>query len=250
LPVLTDGPIYSSAPHAGPAAGATVMNDGLAFIDILIFAMIAAFLVYRLRSVLGRRTGEERQRPNPFTPRPAEQGADNVIPMPTRQPAPDAVAPPVPGEPVSLAQGVAMIRQADPGFDEKGFEEGAKGAFAMIVGAFAQGDTATLRPLLADDVYDNFARAIRDRQTAGETMDARVERFDEVDMLEARMDGNTAVVTIRFASRQISVTRDAGGTIVDGDPERPVEVVDIWTFARNTRSRDPNWLLVETRVPN
>ena len=226
------------------------MNDGLAFIDILIFAMIAAFLVYRLRSVLGRRTGDERQRPNPFTPQPAEQGADNVIPMPPRPPGPDAVAAPAPGEPVSLAEGLALIRQADPTFDEKGFQEGAKGAFAMIVGAFAQGDTATLRPLLADDVYDNFARAVRERQTAGETMETRVERFDEVDMLEARMDGGTAVVTIRFASQQVSVTRDAGGSIVDGDPARPVEVIDIWTFARNTRSRDPNWLLVETRVPN
>jgi predicted lipid-binding transport protein (Tim44 family) len=170
--------------------------------------------------------------------------------MPPRPPGPDAVAAPAPGEPVSLAQGLALIRQADPSFDEKGFQEGAKGAFAMIVGAFAQGDTATLRPLLADDVYDNFARAVRERQTAGETMETRVERFDEVDMLEARMDGGTAVVTIRFASQQVSVTRDAGGSIVDGDPARPVEVIDIWTFARNTRSRDPNWLLVETRVPN
>jgi predicted lipid-binding transport protein (Tim44 family) len=151
---------------------------------------------------------------------------------------------------VSLAQGLAQIRQADPGFDEKGFQEGATGAFAMIVGAFAQGDTAALRPLLADDVYDNFARAIRDRQTAGETMETRVERFDEVDLLEARMDGDTAVVTIRFASQQVSVTRDGAGSIVDGDPGRPVEVIDIWSFARNTRSRGPNWLLVETRVPN
>jgi predicted lipid-binding transport protein (Tim44 family) len=226
------------------------MNDGLAFIDILIFAMIAAFLVYRLRSVLGRRTGEERQRPNPFSPQPTEQTADNVVQMPPRGPATDPAIPSAPGEPVSLAQGLVLIRQADPSFDEKIFMEGAKGAFAMIVGAFAQGDTAALRPLLADDVYENFARAIRERQSAEEMMETRVDRFEEVDLLEARMDVNTALVTIRFASHQISVTRDPAGTIVDGDPERAVEVIDIWTFARNTRSRDPNWLLVETRVPN
>ena len=123
-------------------------------------------------------------------------------------------------------------------------------SFGMIVTAFAQGDTPTLRPLLSDDVYDNFAAAIRSRQSSGESLETKVVNIRDADLIEARMDGRTAFVTIKFVSEQINVTRDSAGTIIDGDPDQPLEVVDIWTFARNTRSRNPNWTLIETRVPN
>lgn len=225
------------------------MGDGFVFVEIVIFAMIAAFLVYRLRSVLGRRTGEERQRPNPFTPGPGTPRPgmpDNVVPMPGRdRPAPAA---PSPDEPVSLHAALAQIAAADPSFDEKHFLQGARGAFQMIVEAFAKGDTATLRPLLADDVYDNFARAIRDRQAAGETLETRIERIADADVVEARMDGRTALVTVKFVSEQMNVVRDSAGNVVDGDPKAVVEAVDVWTFARNTRASNPNWSLVETRT--
>ncbi len=221
------------------------MGDGFVFVEIVIFAMIAAFLVYRLRSVLGRRTGEERQRPNPFSPRPG--APDNVVQMPGRErPAPAAA--PSPDEPVSLAAALAQIKAADPTFDEKHFLQGARGAFQMIVEAFAKGDTATLRPLLADDVYDNFARAVRDRQAAGETLETRIETIDDADVVEARMDGRTALVTVKFVSQQMNVVRDRNGAVVDGDSDAVVEAVDVWTFARNTRAANPNWSLVETRT--
>lgn len=225
------------------------MGEGFVFIEIVIFAMIAAFLVYRLRSVLGRRNGEERQRPNPFTPPPATGAArpDNVVSMPGRD---RTQAQPSPDEPMSLAASLAHIRSADPSFDEKQFLQGASMAFQMVVEAFAHGDTATLRPLLADDVYDSFSRAIRDRQKAGETLETRIERVRDADVIEARLDGRTAFVTVKFVSDQMNVTRDAQGTVVDGDPNEVIEVTDIWTFARNTRSNNPNWSLVETRTPN
>ena len=227
------------------------MGEGFYFIDILIFAMIAAFLVYRLRGVLGRRHGEERQRPNPYTSRPGQEGGDNVVTLPDRGRVPPVdVPPPAPDEPYSLAAGIGQIQANDPTFDEKGFLQGAKAAFGMIVTAFAQGDTPTLRPLLSDDVYDNFAAAIRSRQSSGESLETKVVDIRDADLIEARMDGRTAFVTVKFISEQINVTRDQTGTIVDGDPEQPLEVVDIWTFARNTRSRNPNWTLIETRVPN
>jgi len=228
------------------------MGGGLAFIDILIFAMIAAFLVYRLRSVLGRRHGEERQRPNPYAPPPPQQqrpsAPDNVIHIPQRQPQSEPE--PAPGEPVSIAQGVAQIRAADPSFDEKGFVQGARGAFEMIVEAFAKGDKDTLRPLLAPDVFANFEGAIDARAAAAEMMETKVLGFDEVDITAARMQGPEARVAIRFQTRQTSVVKNADGAILDGDPNEPLEVVDLWTFARDTRSRDPNWLLVETAVPS
>lgn len=228
------------------------MGGGFVFIEILIFAMIAAFLVYRLRSVLGRKHGEERQRPNPFAAPPARNGQaaqDNVVHLPERGRMPD-IPVAAPDEPQSLAASIAQIRGADPSFDEKRFLEGATAAFGMIVDAFAKGETATLRPLLSDDVYDKFATAIRDRQSAGETLETRVERIVEADVIEARLDGRTAFVTVKIVSDQMNVTRDAQGAVVDGDAEKVVEVIDIWTFARNTRSRDPNWALVETRTPN
>lgn len=233
------------------------MGDGFVFVEILIFAMIAAFLVYRLRSVLGRRTGEERQRPNPFTARPDAPRAgapDNVVPMPGRDRPVPAAAPASPAqsydEPVSLHAALAQIAAADPSFEEKHFLQGARGAFQMIVEAFAKGDTATLRPLLADDVYDNFARAVRDRQAAGETLETRIERIADADVVEARMDGNTALVTVKFVSEQMNVVRDRNGAVVDGDPNAVIEAVDVWTFARNTRASNPNWALVETRTTN
>lgn len=226
------------------------MGEGFFFLDILIFAMVAAFLVFRLRSVLGRRHGEERQRPNPFTPpRPGapQPETDNVVPLPDRGRM--AEAPPVPEGPMSMADGVRLIRASDPSFTEKHFLQGARAAFEMIVKAFAEGDTATLRPLLADDVYDNFAKAVRDRQVAGETLESRIHSFETVDMTGARMEGRTAFCTVTFTTRQTHVTRNAAGEIIDGDEERPEEVVDIWTFARNTRATNPNWVLVETRTP-
>lgn len=228
------------------------MGDGFVFIEIVIFAMIAAFLVYRLRSVLGRRTGEERQRPNPFTAAPGQAKPDNVVPLPERnRPRPD-VAPggnvTASDEPLSLAASIDQIRAADPNFDEKHFLEGAKAAFAMIVDAFARGDTATLRPLLADDVYDSFARVIRDRQAAGEQHEARIELVREAEVVEAKLDAaRTAHVTVRLVSDQVNVVRDRAGTVIDGDPKALVENTDVWTFARNLRSRDPNWALVEVR---
>ncbi|HYG84712.1 MAG TPA: Tim44/TimA family putative adaptor protein [Azospirillum sp.] len=221
------------------------MGEGFVFIEIVIFAMIAAFLVYRLRSVLGRRTGEERPRPNPFTAPPARP--DNVVPMPPRG---AADAPYAPDEPVSLAEALKQINAADPTFEEKNFLQGARGAFQMVVEAFAAGDTATLRPLLSDDVYDNFVQAIRHRQSAGETLETRIDRIRDADVIEARLDGRDAMVTVKFVSDQINLVRNAAGEIIDGDPKQPVEVVDIWTFRRNTRARDPNWALVETRTPN
>ncbi|WP_158047753.1 Tim44/TimA family putative adaptor protein [Skermanella pratensis] len=226
------------------------MGEGFYFIDILIFAMIAAFLVYRLRGVLGRRHGEERQRPNPYTPRPGQEGGDNVVTLPDRGRLPVDLPPPAPDEPYSLAAGIAQIQANDPTFDEKTFVQGARGAFEMVVTAFAQGDTPTLRPLLSDDVYDNFAAAIRTRQAAGESLETQVIGIRDSDLIEARMEGRTAFVTVKFVSDQVNITRDKAGKVIDGDPEQPLEVVDIWTFARNTRSRNPNWTLIETRVPN
>lgn len=223
-------------------------GGGFAFFDIIFFAMVAAFLILRLRSVLGRRTGNEN--PERWTTRPPQQrpgrpeASDNVTRLPDRAPPELDVAP---GSPVEA--GLTQIKLADPVFEPRDFTEGARGAFEMIVGAFAQGDTATLRPLLSDDVYDNFAAAIRARQQAKHTLETTLVGIKSADIVDARMDGRTAFVTVKFVTEQINVTRDADGNVVEGDPQSVTPVVDLWTFSRNTRARDPNWTLVATETP-
>jgi predicted lipid-binding transport protein (Tim44 family) len=230
------------------------MGSGFQFVDIIFFALVAAFIILRLRSVLGRRNGNEN--PERWTARkPAPtartEAGDNVARLPDRT-RPAGEAGPVIDLPANspAEAGLTQIKVADPSFDPRGFVEGARGAFEMIVGAYAQGDTAALRPLLADDVYENFAAAIRGRQQAKQTHETTLVGVKSADIVEARMDGRAALVTVKFISDQINVTRDANGAVIEGDPQQIAGVTDVWTFSRNTRSRDPNWLLVATSEPS
>jgi predicted lipid-binding transport protein (Tim44 family) len=224
------------------------MSDGFAYLDIIFFAMVAAFIAFRLRSVLGRRMGPDRRRPPVVRP---EVRRDNVTPFPDRQPAPEPA--PAVQEPViaglaedALKAGLTRIRQADPTFNLATFLGGAKSAFGMIVEAFGRGDRAALRPLLADRVYGEFARAIDDRERRGLRHTTDLVGVRSAEAASAEMRGSSARIAVRFVSQQINATLDAEGKVVDGDPKRVDEVADLWTFERDTRSRDPNWTLVET----
>ncbi|HET6519546.1 MAG TPA: Tim44/TimA family putative adaptor protein [Geminicoccaceae bacterium] len=223
------------------------MSEGFAYIDILFFAMVAAFIALRLRSVLGRRTGHERRRTGPVG-RP-EGANDNVVAMPGRAGKAETEAAIANLSDGAVKSGLTQIRLADAQFDLPGFQRGARQAFEMIVDAFAAGDKGSLRPLLAPDVFDGFARAIDARQAAGHVLDTQLISVKSAEVVEAGMNGSRARATVRFVSDQINVTRDAGGQVVAGDPDRSEEVVDLWTFERDTRSDDPNWELVETRTP-
>jgi predicted lipid-binding transport protein (Tim44 family) len=226
------------------------MSEGFQYIDILFFAMVAAFIALRLRSVLGRRTGHERRRTGGFGPPRPNGAADNVVALPDRpsaQAEADAVFADVSDGSVKSA--LTQIRMADRKFDLQQFLAGARAAFEMIVEAYAAGDKATLRPLLADDVYRGFEGAIDQRQAAGQTLETQLTGVPAVEVVGAGMNGNLARVTVRFKSEQINVVKDAEGKIVEGDPQTAVEVIDLWTFERDTASPDPNWTLVETRTP-
>lgn len=218
------------------------------YFDIILFAMIAAFLVLRLRSVLGRRTGNERRR-DLFARRPAPVSQKPASDQPAAADASDKVAPlaALVAKPVDpLSDGLNRVRRTDPGFDPQQFLEGARIAFEMIVTAFAKGDKTALRPLLSDEVYRPFAQTIDDRAAAKETLETRGLKLDDAEIVEADTSGRTARLTVKLVSHQINVTRAMDGSIVDGDPEHPVEKTDYWTFARDTRSNDPNWMLVAT----
>lgn len=228
------------------------MGDGATLIEILILGLIAAFLIFRLRSVLGKRTGHEQRRPNPFsTPPQTKDGAqanDTVVALPERNRPSDAE--PARSDAAPTAKGgLTQVKIADPSFDERGFANGAKAAFSMIVEAFAAGDTAALRPLLDDELYDSFSTEIRRRLAENETRETTIVKIRSAEIVEAQMSGNTALVTVKFVSDQINVTRDETGAVVDGDPDVAIELTDLWSFSRNTRSTDPNWTLVATATP-
>ena len=227
-------------------------------IGLIILAMVAVFLVARLYKVLGRRTGNERRR-DPFAGAANDdQRRDSVLPMPDRtRPAradealaPSPVTAPVGGAIGTLQAGVSKIRSVDPQFDPATFVAGARTAFEWIIAAFASGDAASLRPLLNDEVFDNFNNAIKARQQARETLQTTLVGITSAEVIEADLQGRNAVVTLKIVSDQINVTRDAEGKTVEGDPSTVAAVTDIWTFARNTRSRDLNWTLIATRSPN
>jgi predicted lipid-binding transport protein (Tim44 family) len=225
------------------------MSDGFAYLDIIFFAMVAAFIALRLRSVLGRRTGHERPRPDTYRPTQPVQQPDNVVPLPERtaQSPDDSGIADVRDN--GIKSGLTAIRLADRSFDLDGFLQGAKAAFAMIVEAFARGDKDGLRPLLAPDVFQRFSMAMDDRSRRGETLATELVATRGADVVAAGMSGSRARVTVRFESDQINVTRNTAGELVEGDPSRIDQVIDLWTFERDTRSRDPNWQLVETRTP-
>jgi predicted lipid-binding transport protein (Tim44 family) len=225
------------------------MSGGLGFLDIILFAMLAAFLVYRLGSVLGKRTGNEQQRPDiPGAGAGPDEGQEaNVISLADRSLDPEnelveAASP--------LDAAITQIKLADRSFDEEGFVTGARMAFEMVVESFAGGDTATLRNLLSDDVYENFAAAIHDRVSKDQTHETTMIGFDVTEIIEAEVEGRNALVTVKYISDQVNVTRDAAGEAIEGDPAAVTRITDIWTFARDVSSSSPNWVLIATRSPN
>lgn len=223
------------------------MDDGFHALDIVFFAAVAVFLIVRLRSVLGKRTGNERQ-PGEWTrargPAPKPQDQDNIIDLAQARKPAAAADEPAAG---AVGRGEAAIRTQDPSFSVSSFLAGARMAFEMIVAAYAGGDKKALRPLLADQVYKPFCDAIDARARAGEELSTELMGIRSAEVVEATLVGTVAQVTVRFVSEQINMVKDLDGHIIEGDPQRMVDVTDEWTFSRDTRSRDPNWLLSATR---
>jgi predicted lipid-binding transport protein (Tim44 family) len=212
--------------------------------EIVILAMIAAFLGLRLYSVLGRRAEhEEESVPNRFDP---GEGGD----------APRAVLPPgqqslrpqreLSGFPAATESGLRDIAATDRNFDLLPFLEGAKAAYGMILEAFWRGDREELQLLCDDDVYASFAGAIDAREAAGETLDNRLIRIEDTTVHSAMLDGRIARIAVRFVADIATVTRDKDGTVVGGSLDDAIESRDIWTFSRDLTSAGPDWLLDET----
>ena len=225
----------------------------------IIFLALAVFIFLRLRSVLGQRTGRERP-PYPSQDGLRRSSLDTVVPMPQRPadtaPRPVEPAPVAPAdrwkdlaEPGSPAvAGLDAIAAADPNFDGKHYLAGARAAYEMIVTAFAGGDRRQLRNLLSREVFDGFDAAITDRERRGETAESRFVSIDSSTVTAAELRNRTAQITVRFVSKLISATRDRAGAVIDGNAEKVTDVTDVWTFARDISSRDPNWKVIATEA--
>ena len=224
-----------------------------------IFFLVAAVVIFfQLRNVLGRRTGSERPPFDPYTAartreKDAQAKPENVVSLP-RKPAKGETVPDEayaaidaaakPG--TDLNRGLRAIKDADASFEPKSFVDGAKMAYEMIVMAYADGDRKTLKNLLSREVFDGFVAAIADREAKSEKIQSSFVGIDKADIVGAEMKGGEAHVTLRIVSELISATKNKAGEVIDGDPATVAEVQDVWTFARDTRSRDPNWKLVAT----
>jgi predicted lipid-binding transport protein (Tim44 family) len=219
----------------------------------VIFALVALFVAYKLRSVLGMRSGPERPTGGLLAPlRRAPGPPPSVAPVDAAATGPSPAAPPADrwkgiADPDAWG-GLDAIAAADNSFAPEGFLSGARAAYEMIVHAFAAGDSATLRGLMAPEAFNNFDNAIRARAAAGHTMSTTVVSIDDAKIASAQLAETNALVTVRFASKLASVTRDGAGTVVDGSPTEVADHLDLWTFVRDVRSRDPNWRLTATQA--
>lgn len=212
-------------------------------VDLILFGMIAAFLVLRLRSILGRRTGFERQAP-PYQPQEGQSPAGPVIEG--RAEASPPVARDLPDPNGAVGQTLARLRSVDANFDAAGFLAGAEKAFRIIVAAFASGDRATLRGLLNDETFNAFEQAIGVREAAAQTQVSSIHAVHSATIEGAELRGTTGTITVRFVSDQTSLTQDKDGHPVIGT-DAVTEITDIWTFERDLSARDPAWRLVSAR---
>jgi len=223
------------------------MGQGFQFLDLIFLGMIAVFILLRLRNVLGTRTGHEKP---PEDLRAGHTGSlsgqkeGTVIALPRRG-GPSGTAPLSQAE-IRLRQSLTEIALADPQFDPDDFADGARQAYEMIIIGFAQGDRDLLRGMVGEDVFANFDAAITARQAVGQTMETRLAAIKNAHITHASLRGKMAEVTVKFTADLISCVNNAAGDLVQGHPTLPQQVSELWTFARDTASKDPNWTLIAT----
>lgn len=223
--------------------------------DLILYALVAAGLVFWLRNVLGTRHGDERERGNPFTTPVPDKLSDEVDAGQGKTLAlAESSLPPLPRNVSITHEGVTSalkdLSRQDTEFDLSRFSQGAQDAFVLIVESFAAGDRETLKNLLEPSVYAAFDSALDQREKSGQTMSAEIHAVRKTEIMDCRTNGKTAYITIRFIADETSVNKDKDGTILSGDPDRITEMNDIWTFSRTIKSRDPRWLVHETRDGN
>lgn len=225
------------------ASRTAVVNSQLLL--ILLLATVAGIILFRLYSVLGRRTGNER----PPHERFERLGGMSEPQKPVDQASSisDRSAKADTGHAADAAdRGLTEIALADRSFTPEHFLDGARRAYELIVTAFARGDREALRPLLGEDVYAAFNRGIAEREAQKHRVEFTFVGFRETKVTAASLNKGAAEITVSFAAQFISTVFDSAGALVEGDPKLVRDVVDVWGFERKVRASDPNWRLVAT----
>lgn len=222
--------------------------------ELLVYAVIAAGLVFWLRSILGTRTDEDKERPT-LNLELDDQGKvigidGNALQLDKAALVEELAQNPKGNMTIanrSAENVLCEIAKLDRDFDIYKFLQAGQDAFVFIVESFADGDRDTLEDLLGEEVFAAFNKAITAREEAGETMSAEIQAIQKSEVFEARLEGKVAFVTIRFWAEEVSFTKDKEGNIIAGHPEKIIKMRDVWTFKRDLKSRDPRWFVVETR---
>ncbi len=218
------------------------------FFDVVLLALLAGFIAFRLYSVLGRRTGNERSRdeqlrmPDAARANPKASAKENVVSLPERP----GVSGPSSGNAAGLSRALLDLKLYDRTFDAEHFLSGARAAYEMIVTAFARAERDVLRPLLSTEVFETFDRAIREREARKERVDFTFLSLKSAKITAAEMKGQTAEITVAFNSQVMLAGYDQNGALIEGDAKTPHDIVELWTFAREARASNPNWTLVST----
>lgn len=224
--------------------------------DLIIYALVAAGLIFWLRSILGTRNGDEQNRPAPYLKPDAKGQTSEQDASRFGQASPEEAIAELAKNPKgnvfieskTVELGLLDIAASDRSFDVSRFGQGAQDAFVYIVESFADGDRETLRDLLSPLVYDAFDEAITAREQAGETLHTEINAIKRVEITAAGLEGRLARITVRFLAEEVTYTKNRNGDIIEGSPDRITQMRDLWTFSRETRARDPRWLVSETLV--
>ena len=219
------------------------MNEGFAFFDIIIFAMLAGYLVFQLRRALGRRSDNQEQKSKPSPEQRAKQvETDNLVAIKPNKNKKE-------NQEETLG-GLTELREKDPSFSDTDFIKGSKEAFSWIVEAFSKGEISKLEPLLSGPLFNGFKQAIEQREADQLSLETNVVSIKSAQIHNVTVKNDQVSITVEYVTDQIKSTRNAKDEIVDGDPDTIETVTDLWTFNRNIKSKNPNWTLVKTETPS
>ncbi|MCC3861821.1 Tim44/TimA family putative adaptor protein [Pseudemcibacter aquimaris] len=234
------------------------MNNDSESLSLIILAFVAGFIILQLRRTLGRRDGydgkDEKKQNNPFKDnRPDRSRNDeNVIPIRSglndenEKPAPEPAFDVGVKKTSPFYGTLEKICKFDRSFTLPLFIDGAEYAYGMILNAFWTGDSKTLKTFLNRDVFGQFEDAIKSMKDDGKTFENKLEDVEKIELIDASIQGSMAELTVKYSSHMTIVIKDEDGNVVEGDPEKVVPIVDVWTFCRDVKRNDPNWTLVST----
>ena len=211
------------------------MNSFFPFLDIIILGLLALFLGFRLKNLLGDRSGYGEDVNNLETYNEKKPDNNNVINLNKKK---------ISGE------GLEVLKKGDPNFSEEEFIMGAKQAFKIIIDAFVDSDVEKLKPLIDYELLKSFTKSISEREARQEKQFVDIISIIKLDIINISLNDNVASISIKIESEQIKYTIDKNDKIIDGNKDVSEIIKDKWVLERDISSNDPNWKLVETDVVN